>query len=462
MNDLKTLNVYNGKIDDMKKSFVRFENLFFQAIIFCVVFYAIYKVFPHFFPDYAKGAFFVKTESNRTLVSVIGLVFLWFALLKEQKQFSKNKSMSICTVIVLNYWYFLPGLFMNMLYLCEFEYVLSYTFFCCFFNMLIICFCRKKEPTTIKKQTISGSVKIDNDSLCLILAVVFLALNGFKIDITNIFNNADIYQTRFENRIFNSGYLYYLWYFIIFGSCIIPTWTVIALEKKQFIRVAFYTLCICSMYSVSCNRQFLFLQAFAFAFYFLRKKDNAVLFITLGMWLVTCMEFHFSETPLVSDILRRLSVVPNVNASFHVDFFTKNEPDVLRQALNFYLSRVNIISPYSKPIAAIVGKEYYGHVINANTGLIGGAFANYGYFSLVLGPMIYTGALKIFDKIFVNIKHKDVWFVTAVVIAFNFTNSETFLEQIIIPSWIFLYYLSMMFLPKDDLIGDIDSKRSGC
>lgn len=449
-----TSNTLSKNIVPTKKFFNKFEAVICQAAIFCFVYLAIKYAFPFFYPYYANSAFTIKTETSRTIISIIGLVFLWFSLLKERKLFEENKRISFIAIIVVNLWYFLPGMFMNILYICQLEYVVIYTVFCVILNILIM-FGSKNKVTTPKIRRVSFKIQenkiLNNDDVCIVIAAVILIaslfLNGFSINITNLFDNSDIYQTRFENRIFNSGYLYYVWYFVVCGSCIIPTWTIISLEKKQFLRAAFYTLCICSFYSVSCNRQFLFLHAFVFAFYFLRKKDNAVLYVTLVMWLLTYLEIFYLKEATVGDIVRRLSVVPNVNANFHVDYFLKFEPDALRQAWNFYLSRIGISSPYSESIAATIGNTYYGYVINANTGLVGGTFANYGYFSLIIGPVLYAVALKILDKFFIGIENKSVYFVTAVVLAFNFTNSETFLEQIIVPSWILLYYLSLWILP---------------
>lgn len=437
-----------------------------QAGIFFLVYFAIRYAYPYFFPYYAQGALVIAaTEPNRTALGTVCLILLWFLLLKQQKLYKRTNNISFAVMMLTNYIYFVPGSFMNIFCSCDYEYVVIYTLFCIMLNALTIAICKKDITHKTKLVFKVASSKVKNDYICYALAGILLIaslyLNGFRIDITSIFNASEVYQTRLENQIANSGYMYYIWYFIIFGSCIIPTWTVIALEKKQYWAVAFYTLCVFSMYSVSCNRQFLFLYAFSFAFYFFRKRENAIPILMLLMWLVPFVEYTFFDGYIFSDVIRRLSLVPNIDAEFHVDFFRENAPDFLRQTLNFYLSRVGIHSEYSRPIAAIIGEKYFGTTLNANTGLVGGTFANYGYLSIVLGPILYTCALRLFDKIFFNVRHTDVLFITAFVIAFNFTNSETWLEQIIIPSWILLYYLSMLIIPLEG-IEKSDTNTEGC
>ena len=279
-------------------------------------------------------------------------------------------------------------------------------------------------------------------------------LSGFRINVLNILNNSEVYQTRAENNITESHYL--LWYFIIFGASIIPTWLVIALRKKQYLVAVLYTVTVFAMYSVSNNRQFIFTLAFAFLIYFFKDNKKLLLFIFLGLWGIPVLEWIIGKEYLFADIFRRFALVPNVDANFHVDFFMQNEPDWLRQALSLYANKIGFVSPYKDKIATLIGKMYFNTPINANTGLVGGNFANYGYLSVIIGPALYTFSFRLLDKVFNSVKFLDISLATAVVVAFSCTNYENWIELLIVPSWILFYYISLMFMPlqgveeKDD------------
>ncbi len=415
-----------------------------QLLIIFFVYLSIRYAYPEFFPYYANGSFTVNIQGDRVFIGVIVLVITWFCIQKEYHTFYDNKRISSAITFFLNYLYFIPGIFMNMFYDREMEYVIVYSVYCIIFNILCI-FVGKRE---IKNKGHLFSER-DTNGLCIVIAAIMLIaslwLSGFKINVLNILNSSEVYQTRLENNVTETHYI--LWYFIIFGASIIPTWIVIALRKKQYFVVALYTLTVFAMYSVSNNRQFIFTLVFAYLIYFFKNNKRLLLLIFLAMWGIPVVEWLIGREYFFADILRRFALVPNVDARFHVLFFMENEPDYLRQALNLYTNRLGLVSPYDQKIATMIGWQYFNTTINANTGLVGGNFANYGYISVIIGPALYALSFGILDRVFNKVKYIDILLATAVVVAFSATNYENWIELLIVPSWILFYYLSLLFIP---------------
>lgn len=415
-----------------------------QLLIIALIYISIRYVYPYFFPYYANQSFTVVISFDKVLIGVLTLVFLWFCLQKEYHLFYLRKRISGAIVFFLNFLYFIPGIFMNMLYDRSLDFTIIYAIYCILFNV----FCIYWGSKIINNRRYWFNSR-DTNMICIITAVLMLFLSlwlsGFRINVLNIFNSSEVYQTRAENIITESYYI--TWYFLIFGASIIPTWFVIALRKNQYLVAGLYTLTVFSMYSVSNNRQFIFTLVFAFLIYLFKNKKDLLLFIFLGLWGIPVAEWIVDKEYLFTDIIRRISLVPNVDASFHVDYFMYNEPDWLRQALNIYTNRFGFVSPYSDKIATLIGKLYFNTTINANTGLVGGNFANYGLLSVVIGPVLYAFSFRLLDKVFINVKYTDISLATVVVVAFSCTNYENWIELLIVPSWILFYYISLLFLP---------------
>ena len=419
-----------------------------QFVLFFLIYVAIRYAYPAFFPHYGNQSFTVKLEAVRIIIGIIGVICIWFTSKKEYKIYIQNNRISAAITFFLNFIYFLPGIYMCMIYDRQLDYAILFIVYTILFNIIMIAFARKE----IKPFNHIFSER-DTTIICVVLAVIMLVaslfLSGFKLNFLNVFNQSEVYQTRLENDMTVSHYI--MWYFIIFGAAIIPTWLVIALRKKQYYIAILYTITVFAMYSVSCNRQFLFTLAFAYVAFFFRNNKRLLYLIFLGIWGLVQIEYLAGHGYLWSDILRRISLVPNVNAAFHVDFFMKNEPDFLRQALNMYANRLGFTSPYSEKIAVIIGRMYFGTTINANTGLLGGNFANYGILGVIIGPLLYAISFRILDKIFSNVQYRDVMLATAMVISIFVTNNESWLELIITPSWILFYYISLVFIPTNGI-----------
>lgn len=415
----------------------------FPAIVFFMIYYCIRFCYPYFFPYYQNSAFLISTDTTRVYFGVFSVVCAFLFVVYEQLIFRHDNSVSLAVVLILQYCYFVPGLYMNMMYKNDFRYCIIYFLFYFMFNVLFFLLPKLKKTQT-------GLNFSESKKICLIICfaclVFSLSLNRFRINIFNVLDSSSVYETRWETDYTATNSI--LWYFLIFCANIIPTWLAISIhQKKKFLSVFLIFLSM-SLYSISNNRQFLFFTAISLLCSLFKKKDKLLVLFVLFVWLAPIVEFACGTTnPMISNILRRMILTPNVDSSYHVDFFMTHEPDFLRQTWQLYFNRIGLRSLYPQKIASLLGYEYLNSKINLNTGLVGGSFANYGYASLLISPCLYVIAVRFFDKLSKKTNNVSIIFSTAFVIAFSLTNSESFLESVLVPSWILLYFLAFYFLP---------------
>lgn len=98
----------------------------------------------------------------------------------------------------------------------------------------------------------------------------------------------------------------------------------------------------------------------------------------------------------------RFLLVPPLYGSLCFDFFSQNELDFLRTSI---LRRFGFVSPYANyqgfsDYTYLIGNIYNkSQAENANTGLCGDAFANFGWWSLLLYPAALVLILKVVDRL---------------------------------------------------------------
>ena len=421
------------------------KEIVLQTLIMICIYICVRYIYPELFPYYANAAFTVKYNISKISIGCfVAVIILYFNIL-EYRDFKITKRISCIISVFLNCLYFLPGIFCNMVYERVDIYIIVYSAYAISYNILAMFSYKLVKVKRIPVFFIRSNFFYLLVALSMIL--VSLYLTGLNIEIANVFSSEDVYEKRLSrNDIAYSNYL--LWYFLIFGSSILPTWTIISLHNNEKINVFLYTVSIIFMYSVCFNRQFIFTFGFAILFYLARKLKDYILIIIALMWMTPCIEYMLNNFYPWANILRRLSLVPNLDSYFHYDFFSVNEPDYLRQAYGFYLSRFDILSPYHDKIASMIGQFYFNTPIAANTGMLGGDFANYGYISVLIGPFLHVLSFYVLDCFFTHKYTQEVLTVTALVIVFSVTNSETWFELIIVPSWIAIYYISLFFLPR--------------
>jgi len=86
------------------------------------------------------------------------------------------------------------------------------------------------------------------------------------------------------------------------------------------------------------------------------------------------------------------------------DFFGSHSPDFLTQSV---LGRLGFVSDYTLPIPYLIDAAYHGSGGSANTGLSADAVSNFGFFGVLIYPILFAVVLKLLDSAAQNVEFKN-------------------------------------------------------
>ena len=272
----------------------------------------------------------------------------------------------------------------------------------------------------------------------LIVLYVSYRYTGFRISL-DLF---DVYGLRSEASEFDKG----VFVTYAFGACrsLVPALTAWFLVQGRWGVAAVLTFVAMLMFSVDGMKASLFAIFAVYAVYFLMSnrdlKRYVFAFALLGLFCLM-MGFVFHSTTVVDNILRRNFYLPTFLGYGYFDFFSTHELDFYRQG---FLGKIGFVSPYSDPLAVIVGEQYYIGG-NANSGLLADAFANMGLAGLIVVPLAVVLIFRLFEACSAGVSSV-VTDSCAIIIAYRMMNS--FLPTILLTHGVLLLTLCLYFVPR--------------
>jgi hypothetical protein len=250
------------------------------------------------------------------------------------------------------------------------------------------------------------SIKISNEqpkrseSILWLFLIVYIGsilyVSGRYFGFRLHFGLLDVYDLRTEVRALNLPTI--LDYLLSAAGNILPVLLVYFLySKKRMIAIVIGFVLLLD-FSIGGHKWILFnLLLCFFGYWFFNNKQ-----IYLYPWVLAFISIlSIVENKLLSTffiaaigIYRGLFVPSLLNYNYY-DYFSKNEPDYLRQGI---LRWFGFSSPYKEPIPYIIGYHYYGRTeLNANNGLFSDAYFNFNTLGVFLFPIILILIFKLFD-----------------------------------------------------------------
>lgn len=444
-------------IQDRKKTYAYIIAI---TLLYVVVFY---KIFPTILP-YTEGGLYarIKFDAVRTLVGTFVIVFMVQFAYQCEMKFRQYKKVSNVVMLTLYLFYFIPGQIMNIVYetdlLFFWLYILYWLFLELFLRISMKIRLTNKSGIKLRKDQYSKrSIQIYEGFVLLILLVaivVSLTNSNASLSIMNMFDINSVSETRMESRDANIHWI--LWYPILAVSMLNPVWFQRAWKNKNIILLVLIIFSTVAMYSVGNNRAFLLNLFIGFAICLLRDKNNSTLKIVFGCLAICAIEFMLSETFLANsvyanpfnNVMKRLFATPNAIARHYVEFFSENPHDWLMQNWSRFFSIFGFSSSYQDPIPTVIGYTFYYKGMNANTGLIGTAVANYGMLGVAISPLLYVFSFRLLDFCSEKIKAIEELIVIGIIIATTIPNSFGFMELILTPSYLLIFYMLVFLIPQ--------------
>ena len=144
--------------------------------------------------------------------------------------------------------------------------------------------------------------------------------------------------------------------------------------------------------------------------------------------------------------MRRLMFIPaHLGWSFY-EFFSVHEFDYLRSSL---LRRFGFKSPYSDSLArviAIANNAYSDRgVSNANTGLCGDAFANFGWVSVFIYPLLIVLTFKVLEKYMSDLDDR-LQIIICITVSYSMLSGAFF--TVLLTNGVLLMILLLIIIPR--------------
>ena len=179
----------------------------------------------------------------------------------------------------------------------------------------------------------------------------------------------------------------------------------------------------------------------------MNNKYLSLVFVgLLAFQLVELFIFKENESiGMVTNVFRRFTVVPNIISPKYYDYFQTAMPDFLRGHFPSISALLGVESEYNFNIGNVIGQEYFGMNLNANTGMVGGAFFEFGYLGIFIDPIMFVLSLRLIEKVLINADNENVMTVSLIYTSLAI-NSWAIWSQLIRPSYIPLFILSLYFL----------------
>lgn len=373
----------------------------------------------------------------------------------------RKRRMTDIVVALLIMMYFIP--YTTLLSLCSHE--LRYGFFVFSYCLLLIFF---NKVITLNKIKIKFSGHRLADSkffVALIIACgcIVILVSGIYTGFRISFDLSEYYEYRAaarENAI--PEILRYLYNWSIVGLDVGLAYCLI--NKKSVLSV-FIILANLLAFSYNGKKSVLFISIVIVfvSLFFLDKYLKKIPLAFFGLTLLGLVEVIVcrGESFISKHFIRRMLFIPPFMGTLYFDFFSSHELDYLRASV---LRRFGFVSPYTN-IPRYIGQVYFSNVgimaMNANTGLCGDAFSNFGYGSLLIVPLIIVITFKIIEACSRNVDYR-IKVVVSIWLAYSFVSGAYFtllLTNGVIFLGILMWALSSGVNEQDNMITNNGIKK---
>jgi hypothetical protein len=276
--------------------------------------------------------------------------------------------------------------------------------------------------------------------ICLAAAVILLVWKylglSFKFSLEGVY---DIRAERLAAQIPVSGYLFS-------GLALVanPLFFALFIKKKKWLLVALIVVLQIILFAATGNRSYYLALPFVLVLMWIMRRQNPLVYMGLGLAgvvLLGMLTYWLADNLFISSFFTRRALLTQAQLSFcYYDFFSQNELVFLSASkLGGFSSYPYLLGP-----ANLIGDIYFDNpALNANTGLAGDAFMNFGFIGLVLWTIPLTIILKLVDS-FSSGKDYMVAVAAIAVSAISLTNTAlltNILSHGLLLALVFLYLL---------------------
>ncbi len=438
------------------KTIIRFEkeNRSIRILILLYIM-LVHLLYLHYFKDtfltsYYGLLFQYKFNGEKYMFCLFETICIYFCTIDK----IKIQRMTETIVFFLNLMYFIPGVVQQAVTDVSWKFMIYYFIF--WIGMMSWTKILKPHKSSLLGQVLTTH---EPRKYMLFMVVVALGITLFMsiymkrfLSLSNIMRTlSDVYGVRTEATAKSihwvlTNFEYWAAYFMVAAIAYFT-------ERKRWIIVFVLMIGELTIFILQGNRIVLFLALVALATGILEIDNRRLLVCLVVILFISLIEVNIKRTGfIVTDTFRRFAVVPNRLAEQYYDYFLTHIPDFLRSLSDRVVKFLDIPSPYYSPsIARIIGQEYYGKVMGANTGLVGGGVFCFGSAGPIFSTFGYIYAFRMFERATYSLKNSKMIMAISLFLGSLVINSPALLKGIFSLSYIMMLYLSMIPLSRSYL-----------
>lgn len=284
-------------------------------------------------------------------------------------------------------------------------------------------------------------------SLFICLGIIVFLMVWKYLGLSFNFDLTGVYETRAEYKLAAiplAGYL-----FSWMAKVINPVFFALFILKRKWFPAALVVILQLLLFSATGHKVYFLALPFVLALMWIITRKNALSYMTIGLFgvvLLGILSYWLIDDLWISSLLtRRALLVPAQISFYYYDFFSQHELVYLAT------SRLGSFSdyPYLLTPPHLIGELYFGNsATNANTGITGDAYMNFGLVGLALYSMLLAIILKLLDSCSKRIDLR-LGVAAIAVPAISLTNGA--LTTAFLTGGLWLAILLLYLLPKEDI-----------
>jgi hypothetical protein len=339
-------------------------------------------------PIFGYSGFTWLPNKFKVVEAILGVVF--FALILP----SKIKKPSD---FYIHIHFLLPIVPMLVLYGAA-DFPREYLYFV-LFSFAVVCFVRKVPIPEIKCHIIPMNIMMWS---LLIIAIIFISSIIFLRGLNYInFNLLKVYK--FRSLAAQNLPDIYRYLSPVIAKVLLPIALILAVYQRKWIAGCLAMIGSGMMFALTSHKGPMVYTIAVLCIYFLAKFKKYFAQLLLAGYifgiLVSLIGFFIGNYGIIlgSLIMRRGYFVPALLNFYYYDFFSKHAHTFLAQSkLTFGL----VDYPYYLNTSQIIGYHYYNNELtSANTGWLGLAYMNFGFFGLLLYALIIGLLFSVVDTL---------------------------------------------------------------
>lgn len=282
------------------------------------------------------------------------------------------------------------------------------------------------------------------DLSLILLGLGMIAISGVYTGFRISFDLSEVYEYRMQAREYAMPAL--LQYVFSWTMYLLPIGLMYALARKKMLLSVFLGFCqvLCFSFNGKKSVFFSFILVLLIYYFYEEKDKFKIPYVFCGFSLISLLEVFLRESDafLAKVFVRRMMYIPANLGYVYYDFFKDNEFDCLRSSI---LRHLGFVSPYSEPIPRMIGRIYY-HAAenNANTGLCGDAFANFGWLGAVIYPLLIVLLVKLMEEYLRNVEYR-VRILVVFLLSYMFISGSFF--KLLLTNGILVLLVLLMIYP---------------